>query len=74
MATAFGILLFVTVYGAVAYVIYADVTKERSRRHGRSARGRQLGGGRPVAAWRAGRLDREAWAAGESGAHTVRHS
>ena len=27
MATAFGILLFVAVYGAVAYVIYADVTK-----------------------------------------------
>jgi hypothetical protein len=52
MATAFGILLFVVVYGAVAYVVYADVTKERSDRHRGWARGRRLGGGRSVTAWR----------------------
>ena len=71
MATAFGILLFVVVYGAVACVIYADVTKERSRLRRGLARDRRLGGPRPAAAWRARRLEREAWAGGEPGAHTV---
>ena len=45
MATAFGILLFVVVYGAVAYVVYADVTKERSGRRRPWARGRRLAAG-----------------------------
>lgn len=31
MATAFGILLFVLVYGYVAYIVYDDVTGGRSR-------------------------------------------
>jgi hypothetical protein len=30
MGTAFGILLFVLVYGAVAYVVYDEVTGKRS--------------------------------------------
>lgn len=38
METAFGILLFVFVYGCVAYIIYDYVTGERSRGRPRAAR------------------------------------
>jgi hypothetical protein len=42
METAFGILLFVLVYGAVAYVIYDELTgKTSGLRHWQARRARQ---------------------------------
>lgn len=51
METAFGILLFVLVYGAVAYVIYDEVTGKRAGlRRWQARRARQRGPARVGAA------------------------
>ena len=41
MSTAFGILLFLIVYGPVAYLIYDDVTARRSEARPRVAQSAQ---------------------------------
>ena len=42
MRTAFGILLFVLVYGPIAYMVYAEVGRQRSRVRPRPARSADL--------------------------------